>query len=92
MGLGDSRGRGAKSESTQILITGDPKSQQGFPRVKGVYYDKTKKSWLADFAFQGRRKKIQCGDGSEGYKKAVQIREDFLKTKAKMKIKEVLTG
>ena len=89
MGLGDSRGRGAKSQSTQIFITEDSESQEGYPKVRGVYYYGPRESWVVSFSYKGKRKRIMCGDGYEGYQKAVKLREDFINERNKHDIKSV---
>ena len=76
-----------KSNHNEIIINDDHNPIAGYPKVRGVHYSMDNKSWISGICINGTRKRFTCGDGYEGYQKAVQIRKKLESIKFEHEIK-----
>ena len=79
---------GTQSKNTKVIDIYD-NGDFPYPKVKGVF--RQDGIWLCSMTYRGKRKRLSCGEGIEGYEKAVELRKKFEKYRLEKKMKDFLS-
>jgi len=75
------------SKIGEIVIPTGEDDDVGYPNVPGVFLQNG--VWLVSMLFNGKRKRLSCGAGIEGYRTAVELKVEFERKKRKKKMLEM---